>query len=236
MLDAIENRISRRTFDKLSFSKEEINQINSYIETLNKESSLTMEFLEDGSEAFSSFKKSYGLFNNVKSLILMKGDIKDKNLKEKIGYYGEELVLHLTNLSIGTCWVGGTFDKNKLKIENTEELICVIVIGKVKAETIKEKMIRKAMSNKRKSIKERLISDTETIPKWLTEGLKAVTLAPSARNSQKVMFEYKNSIVFAKVPNDYEFDLVDLGIAKKHFELAANGKFEFGNNKQFILN
>lgn len=39
MLEAIENRISRRTFDKFSFLKEEINQINSYIETLNKESS-----------------------------------------------------------------------------------------------------------------------------------------------------------------------------------------------------
>ncbi len=195
-----------------------------------------MEFLEDGSEAFSSFKKSYDLFNNVKSLILMKGDIKDKNLKEKIGYYGKQLVLHLTNLSIGTCWVVGIFDKNKLKIKNIEELICVIAIGKVKAETIKERMIRKAMSNKRKSIKERLISDTETIPKWLTEGLKAVTLIPSARNSQKAMFEYQNGIVYTKVHNDYEFDLVDLDIAKKHFELVANDKFEFGNNKQFILN
>lgn len=124
-------------------------------------------------------------------------------------------------------------DPSSVKIQEVQ--ICGDY-AKAKAETIKEKMIRKAMSNKRKSIKERLISDTETIPKWLTEGLKAVTLAPSARNSQKAMFEYKNGIVFAKVHNDYEFDLVDLGIAKKHFELVANGKFEFGNGKPFTLN
>lgn len=229
MLEAIENRISRRTYEKQSLSEKEIKQVNDYLKQLNKASKLTMEFLEDGSEAFASLTKSYGLFTNVHSLIILKGNKNDINLKEKIGYYGEELVLRLTNLGLGTCWVGGTFDKEKLEINSDEEIVCVITVGKVKEMALKEKMIKLAMSKNRKSIDERLITDTEKLPEWLSKGMEAVILAPSARNSQKVIFEYKNNKLKATVPDDYYFDLVDLGIAKKHFEIGANVKFEFGN-------
>lgn len=236
MLEAIENRISRRSFEKESLTKQEMQQINSYIKELNELSQLTMQFLEDGSNAFSSLSKSYGMFSNVKSLILMKGYTSDNHLKEKIGYYGEDLILRLTKLGLGTCWVGGTFDANKFDFKNNEKLICVIIVGKVKETTLKEKMIRAVISKNRKTIEQRLISDTNILPSWLLEGMEAVRLAPSAKNSQKPIFEYKQGIVSASVPNDYEFDLVDLGIAKKHFEIAANGLFKFGNGETFKLN
>lgn len=32
-------------------------------------------------------------------------------LKEKVGYYGEQLILKVTELGLGSCWVGGTFDR-----------------------------------------------------------------------------------------------------------------------------
>lgn len=71
MLEAIKNRTSRRTFEKREITQKELQQINSYIESINKISGLSMYFLKNGSNAFSNLTKSYGIFNNVKSLILM---------------------------------------------------------------------------------------------------------------------------------------------------------------------
>lgn len=234
MRSAIENRVSRRKFEKESITGLEKENIISHINKLNKESGLTMEFMEDGSSAFGKLRKTYGLFTNVRSLILMKGKKDDKDLKEKIGYYGEDLVLAMTDLGLGTCWVGGTFDKEELTIDSDEELACVIVVGKVAAPSLTEKMMRSAIHRKVKAMEERIISD-QPLPQWLKNGMKAVQFAPSAINSQKAMFKYENNILSVHIANDYAMDLIDLGIAKKHFEIEAGGKFELGNEGIFHL-
>ncbi len=159
MRSAIENRVSRRKFEKEPITGREKENIISLINQLNKASGLTMAFVEDGSGAFGKLRKSYGLFTNVRSLILMKGRKDDIDLKEKVGYYGEDLVLAITDLGLGTCWVGGTFDKEELTIDSGEELACVVVVGKVAAPSLTEKMVRSATHRKVKSMEERIISD-----------------------------------------------------------------------------
>ncbi len=234
MSSAIENRVSRRKFEKEPLTGQEKENIIYLINKLNKASGLTMAFIEDGSSAFGKLRKSYGLFTNVRSLILMKGKKNDKDLKEKVGYYGEDSVLAITDLGLGTCWVGGTFDKDELTIDSEEELVCVVVVGKVAAPSLTEKMVRSAMHRKVKSMEERIISDWP-LPQWVQNGMKAVLFAPSAKNTQKVMFKYENNILSAQIADDYSMDLIDLGIAKKHFEIAAGGTFEFGNGGIFHL-
>jgi hypothetical protein len=234
MRSAIENRISRRKFEKEPITDYEKEKIISVINQLNDVSGLTMAFMEDGSSAFQNLRKSYGLFSNVRSLILMKGKKEDKDLKEKIGYYGEDLVLAITDLNLGTCWVGGTFDKNELVIDSSEELACVVVVGKVAAPSLTEKMVRSTARRKVKRMEERIISD-QPLPQWVQNGMKAVLLAPSAKNTQKATFKYENNILSAQIADDYSMDMIDLGIAKKHFELEAGGKFELGNEGIFHL-
>lgn len=234
MRSAIENRVSRRKFEKEPITDLEKDSIISLINQLNEASGLTMEFMEDGSGAFGTFRKSYGLFTNVRSLILMKGKKDDKDLKERIGYYGEDLILAITDLGLGTCWVGGTFDKETFTIDSGEELACVIVVGKVAAPSLTEKMVRSAIHRKVKGMEERIISD-QPLPQWVRNGMKAVLFAPSAKNTQKVMFKYENNILSAQIANDYSMDMIDLGLAKKHFEIEAGGKFEFGNGGTFEL-
>lgn len=234
MRSAIENRVSRRKFEKEPLTDQEKENIISLINQLNEASGLAMEFVEDGSSAFGKLRKSYGLFTNVRSLILMKGRKDDKDLKEKIGYYGEDLVLSITDLGLGTCWVGGTFDKDELTIDSDEELVCVVVAGKVADLSLKEKIVRSATHRKVKSVEERIISN-RPLPQWVQNGMKAVLLAPSAKNTQKVMFKYENNILSAQIADDYSMDLIDLGIAKKHFEIAAGGTFELGNRGIFHL-
>ena len=64
--------------------------------------------------------------------------------------------------------------------------------------------------------------------------MRAVQKAPSTRNTQKVKFLYESGVLRASVPETGKFDLVDLGIAKLHFALAAGGRFEPGNGGVYI--
>lgn len=235
MNEAIVKRRSRRNFTKENLSEENIKKIKALVENINKKSDLTVEFREDGRDAFKSVKKSYGIFSNVHSLLMMKGKKEDDNLKEKVGYYGEELVLEITQLDLGTCWVGGTYDESAFVIPDDEILICVIVIGNIQ-KSLKDNVIKMVTSSKnRKEIRERIVTKEE-IPDWIINGLEAIKLAPSALNSQKPTVYYEENRITMKVPNDSKFDMVDLGIAKKHFEMGVeNGKFELGNNAKFIL-
>lgn len=232
MRSAIEKRISRRSFEKIPLLPEVQDEIIRLVQDVNVRSGLSAQFLEDGSAAFASIRKSYGMFRNVRALLLMKGNKSDVHLREKVGYYGEELVLDLTDMELGTCWVGGTFDRKKFAVPDTEELICVILVGRVPAETVKEKLIRSALSKNRKPMSERLAATAE-IPEWMKAGMAAVFLAPSARNTQKPTFRFDGNTLRADVAGDYPMDLIDLGIAKKHFEVEAGGKFELGNGAIF---
>ncbi|SHN74627.1 hypothetical protein SAMN02745215_02539 [Desulfitobacterium chlororespirans DSM 11544] len=73
MRSALENRISRRKFAKELITDQEKAKIIALVNELNEASGLAMTFLADGSHAFQKLSKSYGLFTNVRSLIVMKG-------------------------------------------------------------------------------------------------------------------------------------------------------------------
>ncbi len=231
-LKAIDKRISRRTYLGTPIDTQKIAILINLINKINKETGLSIAFIEDGSNAFRSLSKSYGMFQGVRSLIVLKGSTGVKDLKEKLGYYGEEIVLEATNLNLGTCWVGGTFDRKNpvFQVDGKEKLVCVITIGNVAEDkSIREKMIYGLTHRKTRSMEEFYTAD-KAVPDWFRNGIKAVQKAPSATNSQKYRFEYKNDVVKAFIPDNYEYDLVDLGIAKFHFELAAGGKFCVGNH------
>ncbi len=234
MRTAIEERMSRRKFSKEPLSKQEVEKIKAAINSLNEASGLGIMLVEDGSSAFQKLRKTYGLFSNVRSVILMKGKKELNHLKEMVGYYGEDLILTITDMGLGTCWVGGTFDKDEFTIEHNEELICVIVVGKVEAPNMGEKLLHSAIHRKVKSLEQRITSD-QALPQWAFDGMQAVLLAPTAKNTQKPMFKYENGVLSAHIADDYALDLIDLGIAKKHFDIEAHGTFEFGNGGIFHL-
>ena len=139
MHQEIENRISRRSFLNDPLTEQQRQEIGAYIREQNAVSQLTVSFLEDGSCAFGNIKTTYGMFSNVRSMLLLKGRADMPDLKEKIGYYGEDLALFLTGMGLGTCWVGGTYDKEALDVRPDEELVCVLLVGKVKKASVKRK-------------------------------------------------------------------------------------------------
>lgn len=84
-----------------------------------------------------------------------------------------------------------------------------------------------------KPVSERLITE-EPVPEWMEEATEAVHLAPSVVNGQKPLFHYDGTTVTADVANDHPMDMVDLGIAKRHFIEMAGGKFNFGNGEKYV--
>lgn len=234
--EAINKRISRRTYLDIPINQSKLDNVHQMIDKYNEESGLNIFLIIDGSNVFNGLTKSYGMFRGVKTIIALKGKKDDENLDEKAGYYGELIVLEATGLGLGTCWVGASFDKSSqiFDVKDHEKLVCVITVGNTpENNTFKENMIRKMSHRKVKPAENFYISDT-TPPQWFLEGIQAVQKAPSAINRQKYKFTYKNDIVTAFSENSYRYDMIDLGIAKAHFVIAAGGNFEWGNNGKHI--
>lgn len=231
-LEAINLRRSHRTYLDTPIEKEKLEMLNVLINQCNEEGDISFSLVEDGSDAFNSMRKSYGLLKGVRTIILLKGKKEDIHLKEKVGYYGEKVVLEATKLGLGTCWVGGSFDRKSeaVHVLDEEALICVIPIGYVpEKKPLKEQLIYKLVHRKTKTIEE-LSKGTSFMPTWFIEGMKAVQKAPSAMNAQPAIFIYKDGLVSAFVDESKEFTLVDLGIAKYHFEAATHLVFQRGNH------
>ncbi len=232
-LEAIARRISRRSYLGTPIAPEQVNALRALIDGCNTKSGLHIQFIEDGSKAFKGLSKSYGMFSGVRSLLALVGKKADAHLEEKLGYYGELLVLEATKLGLGTCWVGGTFDAKSCPCElgTDERLACVIPIGNVPSDTTrKEKTILGLVHRKARPLEYFYTADT-ALPDWFIEGVKAVQRAPSAINRQPVHLYYKDGVATATLRGDG--NPIDLGIAKLHFELAAGGSFAMGNNAIF---
>lgn len=233
-LEAIDERRSRRLYLNEPMDASVKAKLQTHIDAYNAQSGLSIQFIEDGSAAFSSFRKTYGLFSGVRSLLAMVGPKNDPYLKEKIGYFGEMLVLDATMMGLGSCWVGGTFDSKSdlFQLSEEESLICVIPIGHVETLSFKEKMVHQMVAGKSKTVEQVLKTDAK-IPELYLDGLTAALKAPSAANRQPVRFVYYKDELSAYTEDDGKFNLVDLGIVKAHFDVVTGGRFLLGNPGKF---
>ena len=164
------------------------------------------------SEVFDKFILHYGRLENCKNYIALIGK-KDTTLEEKVGYFGEQIVLKAQELGLNTCWVAGTYKKKivKAKINDNERLVCVIAIG-----------YGKTNGKERRSKKIEDVTLTVNYPLWYKKGIAYALLAPTALNEQKFKFEYLNDNNVKAHKGIGPMTKIDLGIVKYHFELGAN--------------
>ncbi|MCL2023177.1 MAG: nitroreductase [Oscillospiraceae bacterium] len=224
--EAINHRISRRKYLATPMSAEQLAKLSGLIEQYSEEENIRFELVSECESAFDGLSKSYGMFNGVNSCIALIKTGDDPTAVERLGYYGELLVLHATAMNLGTCWVAGTFSKKDLPLEITEneELMCLITIGNVpEKNSLKEKFFRGVTHRKSKTAQEMYTAD-KTPPAWFLAGMEAVVKAPSAVNKQPVMFSFKDGEVAAKVGDlSKTYSALDFGIAKLHFQFGAGG-------------
>lgn len=235
-------RVSRRVYIEKQLEKQDINNLKELIKKINEESGFNFQLIEDCSKLFKGFSASYGMIKGLNSCIALVGNSNIENFRNKIGYYGEMLILEATNMNLGTCWIGGTYNKNEceesIDIKKGEELVCVIAVGyTLENKSMRETIIAK-INRGRKNFDEILLEKDMNLPDWVKEGINSVIKAPSAINKQPVGYSFKNNVVKAYTTKEnHGYEELDLGISMLHFQIGAkrkghNGEWKYINGEK----
>lgn len=244
LYEAIGERVSRRKY-RGSMSKAQFDELTDFaIKCYERtEGAVKIRVFEDGGDAIlNGMRNSYGLITGVKgfaSFSLM-GTYVDE--RELVGYYGEQFILKATSMGLGTCWIGGTFDKltaaEFVQMEIEEVLCYVTPLGEVaKGMSTKEKVIKMATGSvSRLPLKTLVTNYTEVFaksPKWIQRGVEAAQIAPSSVNKQPWRFTIdleKQRLGVALVAESIQSQ--DIGIAMAHIELVGR---HYGINGEWLL-
>ena len=217
LLEAIESRHSVRSYTGKPLDGATIAALQQQIDRCNANGRLHIQLVTNEPQAFSCRMARYGKFSGVTNYIVMAGQ-RSEDLDERVGYYGEHLVLEAQMMGLNTCWVGLTYSKipGAFNLAEGEKVVAVISIGYGSTAGTTHK-IKKAGD---------VSNVTADSPEWFVNGVKAALLAPTAVNQQKFRFTLEPS---GKVTATVRFSLVgythvDLGIVKYHFEAASGHK------------
>ena len=214
--EAVNERHSVRQYNNIPIENEKEKELRDFIEAINDENGLDIQFIVNDSECFDSFLAHYGKFTNVQNYIAMVGNKQYPNLDETMGYFGEEIVLKAQTMGLNTCWVAGTFSKKKCKAQvgKDEKLLCVISIGYGE---------NQGQNHKSKPLEKLCKADLSTAPEWFKEGVDGALKAPTALNQQKfvITLDGDNAKITSK---GGAMTKIDLGIVKYNFEAASGRK------------
>ncbi|MBF1569022.1 MAG: nitroreductase [Prevotella shahii] len=223
ILEAIEARHSVRAYKEQPLTEDVVRVLEEKIECFNQEGKLHIQLVTNEPKAFKGTLAKYGKFKNVSNYLVMAGK-KSDDLDERVGYYGEHLVLLAQMLGLNTCWVGLSYSKvpGTFVLANDEKIACYIALGYGETQ---------GASHKVKTI-EQVSNVSDITPSWFKRGVQAALYAPTAINQQKFYFEYvrvennQHKVLAKKGFSLVGYTHMDLGIAKCHFEIGA-GKENF---------
>lgn len=210
--EAMVARHSVRNYKPEKIEEEKAVLIRQKIEELNAEGNLHLQFIEDSGKTYNKLlNRTMGL-DSAPSVIACVGK-EDDTLEERIGYYGEKLVLYAQSLGLNTCWAG-IFSRKKIPVEvgPGEKLIISIAIGY--GENQGQPHNSKPVEQISQAVGER--------PDWFVKGVEAALLAPTAMNQQKFVIKLNEDESVEFVDKGGFFSKVDLGIVKFHFEIGRN--------------
>ena len=220
--EAITARHSVRKYIDKEIPADIVTALQDKIAEYNKVGNLNIQLVLNETRAFTGML-SYGSFSGVRNYFVMVGK-KGADLDERVGYYGEQLVLLSQTLGLNTCWVGLSYRKvpEAYNVGKDEKLACMIALGYGETQGV---------SHKIKTI-EQVSNASDLTPAWFKRGVEAALLAPTAVNQQKFSFEYvgmSNNRHLVRAKKGFSmigYTQMDLGIAKYHFEIGA-GKNNF---------
>ena len=221
--EAIVARHSVRAYKEQPLTQDVVKALEEKIAELNREGNLHMQLILNEPKAFQGTLAKYGKFRGVNNYIVVAGKKAD-DLDERVGYYGEHLVLFAQTMGLNTCWVGLSYSKvpGTYVLEDGEKIACYIAIGYGETQ---------GTGHKIKTV-EQVSNASDTTPSWFKKGVEEALLAPTAVNQQKFSFEYvgmkdgRHRVRAKKGFSMIGYAKMDLGIAKYHFEVGA-GKENF---------
>lgn len=250
--ETVNTRYSVRTYDERPVEEEIKEKILLYASSLNNPLGPRVNFKFIEKEISSNGEKlgTYGVIKGA-SLYLGATIANEACAPEALGYDFEQLVLYITSLGLGTCWLGGTFNRSAfadaMDVKENELFPIISPVGyPATKKRVTEKLFRHTLKADERMPWDKLFFNGEfSTPLSETEAgayqipLEMLRLAPSAVNKQPWRVVYAdNAFHFfekhslgGKETGPVDMQRIDVGIGICHFHLAAmeknlTGKFE----------
>ncbi|AIQ55293.1 nitroreductase family protein [Paenibacillus sp. FSL R7-0331] len=251
VMDIIEKRKSVRTYETTPIGEDVHASIMEY---LRQEENIRGPFggtagiewiwAKGGGEDGKAVKLgAYGVIQNPQAYLA--GVVRnDQKALLEFGYIFHKLILYATGLGLGTCWIGGTFNRKSFARELSprpgEIIPCITPLGYPREkQRLLDATMRYVVKADQKKPWRDLFYDSgfgnQLVPEAagrLAAALEMVRLGPSASNKQPwriVLSENRLQVHFylQHTPNysgnklGFEMQRIDMGIAACNFELAC---------------
>ncbi|MBP1738903.1 MAG: nitroreductase [Deltaproteobacteria bacterium] len=246
IVDAIKSRVSCRTYSNKAVEADKIAKLAASLKTGTETpfgSKIRFELLnfdEMDTKAFRSLG-TYGVIRGARQFIA--GAVTDQpKAMEDCGYAMEKNILLATSMGLGTCWLGGTFNRTgfaqKMSLAENELLPAVTPVGYPgDHRSLIEKAFRfSAGSDHRKPWGELFYEGnmdtllTKDAAGGYATPLECVRTGPSASNKQpwriikgkgSFHFYIQRTPGYDRYFKPIRLQNIDMGIAMCHFELSA---------------
>ncbi len=233
--ETVRQRYSVRTYAPTPVPPAIREKILQYAETIDNPfgAKVHFQFIEKQTASKGEKLGTYGFIKGADLFIAV--TVQDKEgAAESVGYVFEQLVLYIASLGLGTCWLGGTFNKSAFaeKIEIPDGWIFPILspVGYPAKQRVKERVFRTAINANNRVASEKLFfADAFKTPLDLhkvgayAHCLENLRLAPSAGNKQPWRVVYDGNVFhFFKKGSMQFMQVLDVGIGINHFVLTAN--------------
>ncbi|MEG0376916.1 MAG: nitroreductase family protein [Eubacterium sp.] len=237
-------RCSVRSYSKRAMNHAVEGQLLDFIHYVENpfNAKIRVEYIKNEKHIGNQRLGTYGIIKNPQAFLVAICDRGDFS-EEALGYTFEKVVLYCTQLGLGTCWIGGTFNKgafaDRAELKNKEMLPIISPVGMASStpSLMSKTMSLMTKQRSRRAFETLFFKEHWNVPlSQKTAGvygipLEMVRLAPSSRNDQpwKVLLDGKNVHFYRTLPRS--MNRIDLGIALCHFdlsckELGLKGHFE----------
>lgn len=243
--ETVKKRTSVRSYTDGAIEADKIRALEHFVGALNNPFGKEVRFHYLDTQGLADAQKlgTYGVIKGAKRFI--GASIKQEPLAlEALGYELETAILYLTHLGLGSCWLGGTFNRKgfsgAMDIGDDRLFPAMTPYGYGAPKMhIKETLMRKMVrADARKPWEELFFRDDFSSPLTkeaagdLAFPLEMLRLGPSASNKQPWrlvlkggvchFYEYKQPRYSDAFP--YDIQRIDMGIAAAHFDLSAKEK------------
>lgn len=248
-VETMKERKSIRAYETKKLSGTDLNKIMKYLsneENLigpfgNKERIELVQVSNNVSEKGIKLG-TYGFIKNPQIYLIGICENTKYSLLE-FAFVFHQLVLYLTELGLGTCWMGGTFSRNsferEIELAEGEFIPCITPSGyPLEKQRVFDKALRYVVKADNKKAWDQLFYDSSFSTPLKKEHagvyavpIEMVRLGPSASNKQPwriVLSEDRKACHFyiEHTPNyssrlGYDMQILDIGIAMAQFELVC---------------
>lgn len=247
IVEAINRRVSCRTYSDRPVEAAKIMELTPFLRAAAAPpfgSEIRFRLLNlDGPEfSGAGTPGTYGVVKGARRFLA--GAVRHRpKAMEDFGYCMEKIILAATALGLGTCWLGGTFNRSvfaeKMGLAADELLPAVSPLGYAsEKKSLTDRFFRFSAGSDRRRSRQELFFDGR-IDNPLQPGaagpyetpLACVRRGPSASNMQPwriVMdrgafhFYLKRTPGYRAVLGDIKLQNIDMGIAMSHFELSSS--------------